>query len=163
MGGSALARIEKISKVPSFQFATFLTDALARRPPPLQSIDPLARCERKCDVKVLARRAENKQPFPLNDHKRSGTLLQPRTSKALARSFCRPSFSSWSWQEMAARQATLFGKNVEKAPFFKTAFPPYYKVINALWQLEDTDDREKFLKSPQTPLDGSIPGGWGGA
>ena len=51
---------------------------------------------------------------------------------------------------MAARKATLFGKNVEKAPFFKTTSSPYYNVINALWQLEDTDDREKFLKSAQT-------------
>ena len=51
---------------------------------------------------------------------------------------------------MAARQATLFGENVEKAPFFKTTSSPYYNVINALWQLEDTDDREKFLKSAQT-------------
>ena len=67
------------------------------------------------DVKVLTRRAENKQPFPLNDDKRSDTLLQSQTSEALARSFCRPSFSSWSWQEMAARSQgeTLFRKNVE--------------------------------------------------
>ena len=51
---------------------------------------------------------------------------------------------------MAARQATLFGKNVEKTPFFKTTSSPYYNVINALWQLEDSEDREKFLKSAQT-------------
>ena len=50
-----------------------------------------------------------------------------------------------------AKQSTLFGKAVSKEPFFKNAgsSSPYFRVVNALWQLEGGENRREFLKNAQ--------------
>ena len=48
---------------------------------------------------------------------------------------------------MAAKQSTLFGRTVAKEPFFKCSQSNsrYFEVVNALWQLDDGDNKERFF------------------
>ena len=52
---------------------------------------------------------------------------------------------------MAAKQSTLFGRTVAKEPFFKCSQSNsrYFEVVNALWQLDDGNNKERFFKLAQ--------------
>ena len=46
---------------------------------------------------------------------------------------------------------TLFRRSAVKEPFFNYADnSPYFQVVNALWQLDEESNQERFLKSAQT-------------